>query len=223
MAGEQNGIAFQSQGQGTVPASPPVEQGQANATQEALTLDAVKAMLDQQKKDLLSEMQSRVDKASFRIDKQTQAKITALESAWKLQADAGIPVDPAVQQQVKDKLIQDAQPVPEPPQPSTPQPAQAVPAQGEAVHPVMALATDIIRKAGLDPQADIPEWADVDKSTDDPVVYLASVKAAVEKYQARTSVPAGARAPAAPVAAQPGNPLASINDPRELYARAFKK
>jgi hypothetical protein len=192
-----NPLAYQGPGDGqpqgpeASPQAQPVEQQpQGNAPAgEVLTPAQLAALLEENNKKLISTMQSMVAKSENRISKKALEKITALESAWQTQASLGQPVDPAVQEQVKQKIILDdlansgkappEQPAEAPGQGQGQAQQQAGPANWVAVE-AQRLVTDVGGLTDDDPEAEL-----VKTNAPTALDFLKSVEAAAAAKRER--------------------------------------
>jgi hypothetical protein len=82
----------------------------------------------------------------------------------------------------------------------------------------------MMAQAGVSIEQDDPESELIDKQTTDPVVFLSSIKAAIEAKQQRLSMAGDpARIPSLSGSGRPGNPVTQIKDPNELWKLARQK
>lgn len=102
--------------------------------------------------------------------------------------------------QIKDKLVHQA---------LMNAPEQEKPSQPQEVDPVTATAQMIMQKAGVVIAQDDPEISLVDRTTDDPGVFLESVRKAIEAKKQRLNRPAG-NAAAVPGALATGSAPANL-------------
>ena len=89
--------------------------------------------------------------------------------------------------QLKDRAVHQALMTNDPAPSSQPAQQQAAQPQAQQVDPVTATAQMMMQKAGVIIERDDPELSLVDNTTDDPDVFLQSVRKAIEAKKQRTS------------------------------------
>jgi len=197
---------------------------QAEQGNKYLTAEEAQRLFD----DLFNRRaQSLSAKTENRVRKVIEAAQAKGFTMTEQQAEAALSVMDNERQQPQTQP-QGAQPTNPPPQARTNAPAQATAqAQGPEtrdVHPVIATATNMMAQAGVSIEQDDPESELIDKQTTDPVVFLSSIKAAIEAKQQRLSMAGDpARIPSLSGSGRPGNPVTQIKDPNELWKLARQK
>lgn len=92
------------------------------------------------------------------------------------------------------------------------------------VHPVILAADAMMQKSGVYIDPEDPELSLIDQETTDEITFLTSVRAAIQAKQQRLAAAGSpARMPNMSGAAKPGNPVANITDPDELWRMAMQK
>lgn len=200
------------------PAESSAQEGQAQAdnTPKFLTEEAARQLFDSL---FLSKGQQIAAKTEGRVRKvleaaQAQGVTMTAQQAQQIIATA----DTEAQQAQPQQQVQ-AQPQAQPAQqqPSTP----ARQEQPQAVHPVIAVAQQMMSEAGITLEDSDPENSLVDQKTTNPAVFLASIQAAIDA-KARRQAAAGtpARIPSLGGNGRPANPVSTIKDTNELWKLA---
>lgn len=181
-------------------------QGQAQEpTPQFVSRDEFQQALEMVKR----ETQGLVDKNVSRLDKRVKEAAEKVDELVELGKVSGMQFTQEQIAQLKDRAVHqalmtaDQQPSGQSAQPQAAQP------QAQQDDPVTVTARMIMQKAGITIDQNDPELSIVDSKTDDPGVFLESVRKAIEAKKQRLNRPAG-NAAAVPGALATGSAPANL-------------
>jgi len=208
----------QPAGQPVEPSAPKPETAQG-AQGNGLTLEQIRAEMKVALVESKREEQSQRDKLEARVKKQVQDLATMFTAANGAAptADQMKVIEQAARQQAVEPAESPA-PAPAPAQ------TQAAPAPGD--NPLIALASEIMQEHGVTLEENDPEakGLKLDEFKGTPRAWLKAFEAAVIAKQERTAPPIpGAVLPTSGGGSTPGNRIANIIDPNQLFKLAQAK
>ncbi len=205
---EANGASLQQEGQhGKV--DPIVNVPQTEEQVEGAPNYVSREEFEQTLTEVERRVRKHVDSAVSTLDMRVKGAVSKVDELVELGKLSGMQFTQEQIAQLKDKAVhqvlisseQQPQGTPEAPKPSQTQAPQ--------VDPVTATAQMIMQKAGVVIAQDDPEISLVDRTTDDPGVFLESVRKAIEAKKQRLNRPAG-NAAAVPGALATGSAPANL-------------
>jgi hypothetical protein len=228
-------VSFQAAGQPpekVAPVQVQPEQGNETQTSKFVTVEEAQRLAKEAADQALRRAQQFFDVNQNQFGKRIQERVSQLEKAWDAMAKAGLQVpDEAGKERVRQRAIQEELTAPNSSQPPS-SPSAQVEVKGQAENPepqdpVTAEAWRMMQAAGVSIEATDPEAATLDQSS--PYAFLKSVDAAINAKRERLGTQpvsglstSSARTPTnLGAAGKQANPIAHINDPRELYKLGF--
>lgn len=169
---------------------------QLDQEERPLTQQQVQALLDKQKQEILSRVQSQDDKRDYRMQLRLKQELGQVDADLKELEAQGVTITPEQAEKLRQSRTRRVlTEVPEEPKPGTKPTAdtrQREQPAGPTVDPrtqaVAATALAVMERQGVMIEKADPEFALIDQETDDPAEFVASVKKAAIKKAERLGV-----------------------------------